>query len=135
MIEYGAVRVMCTHVDGIDDSSTSCQASNNSFMLTTVFANSLFIDDVIAFVVSRYHKLKHTIDEINNLISVNSDGVQDLSVSPLKGNVCFASSQYGFCFTLQSFAKMYVGAPRGPLHGGRSTTAAPRGGSRLCFVY
>ena len=55
-----------------------------------------------------YHKLKHTIDEINNLISVNSDGVEDLSVSPLKGNVCFASSQYGFCFTLQSFAKMYA---------------------------
>jgi len=54
-----------------------------------------------------YHKLKHTIDEINNLISVNSDGVQDLSISPLKGNVCFASAQYGFCFTLQAFAKMY----------------------------
>jgi len=29
-------------------------------------------------------------------------------VSPLKGNVCFASSQYGFVFTLYSFAKLYV---------------------------
>jgi hypothetical protein len=32
----------------------------------------------------------------------------DLVVSPLLGNVCFASSTYGFCFTLLSFAKLYV---------------------------
>jgi len=55
-----------------------------------------------------YHKLRHTIDEINNLISVHADGVDDLTISPTKGNVCFASSQYGFCFTLHSFAKMYA---------------------------
>jgi len=24
------------------------------------------------------------------------------------GNVCFASSLYGFCFTLKSFAKLYA---------------------------
>eukprot|EP00040_Diaphanoeca_grandis_P038596 m.256846 g.256846 ORF g.256846 m.256846 type:complete len:980 (+) comp34757_c0_seq1:238-3177(+) len=54
-----------------------------------------------------YHKIRHTIDEINNIISVHADGVDDLSISPLKGNVCFASSQYGFCFTLHSFAKLY----------------------------
>ena len=29
-------------------------------------------------------------------------------VSPLLGNVCFSSSQYGFCFTLHSFAKLYA---------------------------
>lgn len=28
-------------------------------------------------------------------------------VSPLLGNVCFASSQYSICFTLGSFAKIY----------------------------
>ena len=28
-------------------------------------------------------------------------------VSPLLGNVCFSSSQYGFSFTLTSFAKLY----------------------------
>lgn len=54
-----------------------------------------------------YHKLRHTLDEINNIISLHADGVDDLSVSPLKGNVAFASSQYGFCFTLYSFAKLY----------------------------
>jgi len=54
-----------------------------------------------------YHKLRHTLDEINNIISIHADGVDDLSVSPLKGNVAFASSLYGFCFTLHSFAKLY----------------------------
>ena len=29
-------------------------------------------------------------------------------VSPLLGNVCFASSYYRFCFTLESFAKIYT---------------------------
>ncbi|VDK30967.1 unnamed protein product [Dibothriocephalus latus] len=29
-------------------------------------------------------------------------------VSPLLGNVCFASSYYRFCFTLESFSKIYA---------------------------
>ena len=29
-------------------------------------------------------------------------------VSPLLGNVCFSSSQFGFVFTLYSFAKIYA---------------------------
>ncbi len=28
-------------------------------------------------------------------------------MNPLLGNVCFASAQYGFCFTLESFAQLY----------------------------
>lgn len=28
-------------------------------------------------------------------------------MSPLVGNVCFASSQYSVCFTLKSFAQLY----------------------------
>lgn len=28
-------------------------------------------------------------------------------MSPILGNVCFASSQYALCFTLRSFAKLY----------------------------
>lgn len=32
----------------------------------------------------------------------------NLMVSPVLGNVCFASSLYGFCFTLKSFAKLYA---------------------------
>jgi len=29
-------------------------------------------------------------------------------MSPILGNVCFASSQYSLCFTLRSFAKLYT---------------------------
>jgi len=78
-----------------------------------------------------YYKLKHIIDEVNALITqyseeasasaswsgqnVNADEVvvdgqrpyKQPIISPLLGNVCFASSYYRFCFTLKSFAKIY----------------------------
>lgn len=50
-----------------------------------------------------YHKIKRIIDEVNLLI-----GDQGQLLSPLLGNVCFASSQYSVCFTLKSFAKLYL---------------------------
>ncbi|XP_076812809.1 116 kDa U5 small nuclear ribonucleoprotein component-like [Clavelina lepadiformis] len=55
-----------------------------------------------------YYKLKHIVDEVNGLLSTFSDSENIPVVSPLKGNVCFASSQYAFCFTLRSFAELYV---------------------------
>jgi len=54
-----------------------------------------------------YYKLRHVIDEINALLSTYSDTETTAPISPLLGNVCFASSQYAFCFTLASFAKLY----------------------------
>ena len=54
-----------------------------------------------------YYKLKHTIEEVNTVIS-NIDPHPDLRVSPEKGNVAFASSSMGWCFTIGSFAKMYA---------------------------
>lgn len=39
--------------------------------------------------------------------SVYSEEESGTMVSPLLGNVCFASSYYRFCFTLGSFAKIY----------------------------
>ena len=73
-----------------------------------------------------YIKLKQTIEEVNTIISyvaLSSPRVGDrtdpsccseinpdpsLRVSPEKGNVSFASTQMGWCFTLKSFAKMYA---------------------------
>uniref|UniRef100_H2YSS5 116 kDa U5 small nuclear ribonucleoprotein component n=1 Tax=Ciona savignyi TaxID=51511 RepID=H2YSS5_CIOSA len=60
-----------------------------------------------------YFKLRHIVDEVNALLSpfphrTYSDTENIPSVSPLNGNVCFASSQYAFCFTLNSFANLYV---------------------------
>ncbi|CAM1330635.1 EFTUD2 (predicted) [Pycnogonum litorale] len=47
-----------------------------------------------------YYKLRHIVDEINGLLSVFTDDTNSLTVSPLLGNVCFASSSYSVCFTL-----------------------------------
>ncbi|CAG8516877.1 5124_t:CDS:10 [Paraglomus occultum] len=59
-----------------------------------------------------YFKLKHTIEEVNTMISECSPD-QDLRVSPERGNVLFASTQMGWCFTLRSFAKMYSSSYEG----------------------
>ncbi|KAI9206814.1 P-loop containing nucleoside triphosphate hydrolase protein [Polychytrium aggregatum] len=53
-----------------------------------------------------YFKLKHTIEEVNAILGACSNN--ELRVSPELGNVCFASTQYGWCFSLKSFAKMYA---------------------------
>ena len=54
-----------------------------------------------------FYKIKHTIEEINVLISnINPD--PDLRLSPENGNVSFASTDMSWCFTLRSFAQMYA---------------------------
>ncbi|XP_077296150.1 116 kDa U5 small nuclear ribonucleoprotein component [Arctopsyche grandis] len=55
-----------------------------------------------------YYKLKHIVDEVNALLAAapSGEGASPI-VSPLLGNVCFASSQYDVCFTLESFAAIY----------------------------
>ncbi|ORY44099.1 P-loop containing nucleoside triphosphate hydrolase protein [Rhizoclosmatium globosum] len=53
-----------------------------------------------------YFKLKHTIEEVNSVLS-QCPGGEDMRVSPELGNVCFASTQMGWCFSLRSFAKIY----------------------------
>lgn len=55
-----------------------------------------------------YHKLRHIIDEVNALISLYAEDQETSTISPLLGNVCFASSFYRFSFTLLSFAKIYA---------------------------
>ncbi|PKI66741.1 110 kDa U5 small nuclear ribonucleoprotein component CLO [Punica granatum] len=56
-----------------------------------------------------YHKLRHTIEVINNHIAVASSKAGEVQViDPAAGNVCFASATAGWSFTLQSFAKLYV---------------------------
>lgn len=54
-----------------------------------------------------YFKLRQTIEEVNTVIS-EIDPDPSLRVSPERGNVAFASTQMGWCFTLKSFAKMYA---------------------------
>lgn len=56
-----------------------------------------------------YFKLKHVIEEVNTVIENTLPGQgEKRRISPEKGNVLFACSSTGWCFTLQSFAKMYA---------------------------
>lgn len=56
-----------------------------------------------------YFKLKHVIEEVNTVIA-KTDPLKAAAkrVSPEKGNVLFACTDLGWCFTLPSFAKMYT---------------------------
>jgi 116 kDa U5 small nuclear ribonucleoprotein component len=56
-----------------------------------------------------YFKLKHVIEEVNTIIENTIPGRgESRRLSPEKGNVAFASSLLGWCFTIQSFARMYA---------------------------
>jgi U5 small nuclear ribonucleoprotein component len=55
-----------------------------------------------------YFKLKHVVEEVNTVIENTLPGQgEKRRLSPEKGNVLFACTSMGWCFTLQSFAKMY----------------------------
>ena len=56
-----------------------------------------------------YFKVKHVIEEANTVIENTMPGQgEKRRLSPEKGNVAFACSAMGWCFTLPSFAKMYA---------------------------
>mmetsp|Transcript_20474 Transcript_20474/g.20587 ORF Transcript_20474/g.20587 Transcript_20474/m.20587 type:complete len:983 (-) Transcript_20474:782-3730(-) len=57
-----------------------------------------------------YFKIIHTLEEVNRIIQDNSISFQTSTsrLSPELGNVCFASSQHGWSFTLASFAHIYA---------------------------
>ncbi|KAI3394377.1 hypothetical protein diail_2843 [Diaporthe ilicicola] len=55
-----------------------------------------------------YFKLRHVVEEVNTVIENTIPGKgEHRRLSPEKGNVLFACADMGWCFTLQSFAKMY----------------------------
>lgn len=66
-----------------------------------------------------YHKIKHTLDEVNQIIQtfqfqLNKQSTEgkfvhsQQQISPVNNNVVFASSLFGCCFTLGSFARKYA---------------------------
>ncbi|KAL1311629.1 hypothetical protein AAFC00_001739 [Neodothiora populina] len=56
-----------------------------------------------------YFKLKHVIEEVNTAIEDAVPGQGERwRLSPERGNVAFASTSMGWCFTLPSFAQMYA---------------------------
>ncbi|PYH46693.1 116 kDa U5 small nuclear ribonucleoprotein component [Aspergillus saccharolyticus JOP 1030-1] len=56
-----------------------------------------------------YFKLKHVVEEVNTIIENVIPGQGEKKrLSPERGNVSFACASMGWCFTLESFAKMYA---------------------------
>lgn len=56
-----------------------------------------------------YFKIKHVIEQVNTIIENTIPGKgEKRRVSPEKGNVAFACTSMRWCFTIQSFAKMYA---------------------------
>lgn len=56
-----------------------------------------------------YFKLKHVVEQVNTVIENTVPGRgEQKRLSPEKGNVLFACTEMGWCFTLQSFAKSYA---------------------------
>lgn len=56
-----------------------------------------------------YHKLRHTIEEVNSLLNMYMPGsdATEPYLDPIKGNVAFSSCVSGWSFTLESFAQLY----------------------------
>mmetsp|Transcript_18041 Transcript_18041/g.34206 ORF Transcript_18041/g.34206 Transcript_18041/m.34206 type:complete len:985 (-) Transcript_18041:241-3195(-) len=52
-----------------------------------------------------YHKIHHTLEEVNTILEKCGYGQK---ISPERGNVVFASSTYGWLFTIESFSKIYA---------------------------
>lgn len=58
-----------------------------------------------------YHKLRHTIEEVNAVIAACAGGLPDPDeylVDPVRGNVAFSAALYGWSFTLTSFSQLYA---------------------------
>ncbi|GIX64353.1 elongation factor 2 family protein [Babesia caballi] len=57
-----------------------------------------------------YLKIRHTIADLNEFIAQTCALVKKdpVALSPLRGNVLFASAKYGIFFTLESFAALYA---------------------------
>lgn len=54
-----------------------------------------------------YYKLLNIVESVNVLVQEASRGRYP-KLSPERGNVAFASSQHGWCFTTRSFANLYL---------------------------
>eukprot|EP01130_Rhizamoeba_saxonica_P017042 TRINITY_DN8076_c0_g1_i1.p1 TRINITY_DN8076_c0_g1~~TRINITY_DN8076_c0_g1_i1.p1 ORF type:complete len:985 (+),score=218.40 TRINITY_DN8076_c0_g1_i1:51-2957(+) len=58
-----------------------------------------------------YYKIKHTLDDMNEILETcipDPDQFEAARFSPEKGNVCFASTEHCWSFTLEHFANIYI---------------------------
>jgi U5 small nuclear ribonucleoprotein component len=62
-----------------------------------------------------YHKLRHTVEEVNALVAAAYGGDPAAALDPRKGNVAFAAPLYGWSLTLGSAAAAYAERGAAPL--------------------
>ncbi|KAJ1981745.1 U5 small nuclear ribonucleoprotein component [Dimargaris verticillata] len=131
-----ALNIMDTpgHVDFIDEFAVSCQLVDGIVLVVDAVEGlmlntermikyavqeriplTLVVNKVDRLIIElkipptdAYYKLKYTIEEINAVIRDCPGSTPDQRLSPELGNVCFASSLGGWCFSLTTFARFYA---------------------------
>lgn len=123
------------HVDFVDEVAASCRLADGVVLVVDVvegvqanteqiIKHAVLEDLPLTMVINKmdrlilelkippndaYFKLKHVIEEVNTVIENVLPGQgEKRRLSPEKGNVAFACASMGWCFSLQSFAKMYA---------------------------
>lgn len=123
------------HVDFVDEVAASCRLADGVVLVVDVvegvqanteqiIKHAVLEDLPLTLVINKmdrlilelkippndaYFKLKHVIEEVNTVIENVLPGQgEKRRLSPEKGNVAFACASMGWCFSLQSFAKMYA---------------------------
>ncbi|PLN75512.1 putative U5 snRNP component [Aspergillus taichungensis] len=123
------------HVDFVDEVAASCRLADGVVLVVDVvegvqanteqiIKQAVLEDLPLTMVINKmdrlilelkippndaYFKLKHVIEEVNTVIENVLPGQgEKRRLSPEKGNVAFACASMGWCFSLQSFAKMYA---------------------------
>uniref|UniRef100_A0A3B3ZYG0 Tr-type G domain-containing protein n=1 Tax=Periophthalmus magnuspinnatus TaxID=409849 RepID=A0A3B3ZYG0_9GOBI len=96
------------HVNFSDEVTSSIRLSDGIVLFIDAAEGCDFIQDPVqsSLFIKHIQKQPQLLKELYKSHSTYSTD-ENVVVSPLLGNVCFASSQYSICFTLGSFAKIY----------------------------
>ncbi|PTD01519.1 Pre-mRNA-splicing factor cwf10 [Fusarium culmorum] len=97
------------HVNFVDEVAASFRLVDGVCLVVDVVEGVQINTEQIIKHADAYFKLKHVVEEVNTIIT-NTAPTKAASkrISPEKGNVLFACTDMGWCFTLPSFAKMYT---------------------------
>ncbi|KAI3769562.1 hypothetical protein L6452_00671 [Arctium lappa] len=105
------------HVDFPDETTAALRLADGVVLIVDASEGVVVDRLIIKLKLSpedAYLKIEHTIQVLNNHITTTAVGNHQL-IDPIAGNIWFASASAGWCFTPQSFAKLYLKRSRFPL--------------------